>query len=500
MASSAPVRPAVGVAPAGATTPWRSRSIFVSSTFDDMHAERDHLQQYVFPELAERLREHRIHLEVIDLRWGVDTSSLRDRKAKEALVLKVCLAEIDRCRPLFIALVGDRYGWTPPAERLVAAASEAGLALDSPSVSITHLEIAYALGAPEGTTPYFYVRHGLQYERIPDVARARYSDAFGSSEDFSKVEQLKARLAEQHPQRVRRYTPAWDATRRSLVGLEAFGATVLKDLWGELSQGLGRVAGEGDWETAERRQLDAFIEDRARRAFGRAELIDGIVARAVEVSAPEQAPKPTLVLGESGSGKSSIFACVARRLQGLELVLLTHSAGISTRSASVDDLLMRWCEDIQQVLGEQDGAEMPRGSELEGLFRSLLSRAAARAPVVMLIDALDQLESTARASYLKWLPSQAEWPANVALIATSAPGLCAGAMLSRDAEVIRVPPLGKEESGAVADRICASYRKVLPRAVRTALLGKKLPDARPAAGNPLWLTLAVNELIVLGRR
>src|ERR671939_425863 len=99
-------------------SPWRARPLFISSTFTDMHAERDYLQQYVFPELAERLRAHRHHLEVVDLRWGVETASQPQRRAKELLVLKVCFAEIDRSRPFLIGLLGDRYGWIPPAERV----------------------------------------------------------------------------------------------------------------------------------------------------------------------------------------------------------------------------------------------------------------------------------------------------------------------------------------------------------------------------------------------
>jgi hypothetical protein len=38
---------------------WRTRSIFVSSSFADMQAERDHLRNFVFPELEERLAGRR---------------------------------------------------------------------------------------------------------------------------------------------------------------------------------------------------------------------------------------------------------------------------------------------------------------------------------------------------------------------------------------------------------------------------------------------------------
>src|SRR5438105_10292320 len=100
--------------------PWGSRPVFVSSTFKDMHAERDHLRRVVFPELAERLRGLHHHLNPIDLRWGVETVELAEQE-KELHVLKFCLGEVSRCRPFLLVLVGDRYGWVPPLERVQAA-------------------------------------------------------------------------------------------------------------------------------------------------------------------------------------------------------------------------------------------------------------------------------------------------------------------------------------------------------------------------------------------
>jgi hypothetical protein len=44
---------------------WKTVRIFISSTFRDMHAERNHLVRFVFPELKEKCRKHRVHL-IID--------------------------------------------------------------------------------------------------------------------------------------------------------------------------------------------------------------------------------------------------------------------------------------------------------------------------------------------------------------------------------------------------------------------------------------------------
>ena len=50
---------------------WERVTIFISSTFNDMHAERDYLVKDVFPELREWCEERKIHLIDVDLRWGV---------------------------------------------------------------------------------------------------------------------------------------------------------------------------------------------------------------------------------------------------------------------------------------------------------------------------------------------------------------------------------------------------------------------------------------------
>ena len=85
---------------------WRTVKVFVSSTFLDMHFERDHLVRNVFPRLAEDLAQHRIHLVPVDLRWGVTEEDSRR-------ALDVCMDALEDCRPFFLGLIGGRYGWTP---------------------------------------------------------------------------------------------------------------------------------------------------------------------------------------------------------------------------------------------------------------------------------------------------------------------------------------------------------------------------------------------------
>src|ERR1051326_802668 len=82
--------------------------VFVSSTFSDMQAERDHLVKFTFPQLRKLCESRAVTLGEVDLRWGIT-----DEEKAEGKVLPLCLEEIRRCRPYFIGVLGERYGWIP---------------------------------------------------------------------------------------------------------------------------------------------------------------------------------------------------------------------------------------------------------------------------------------------------------------------------------------------------------------------------------------------------
>ena len=107
--------------------PGRSRTfrLFVSSTFQDLKAERDALHAHVFPRLRDLCRRHGCRFQAIDLRWGVSGEAALDQQT-----ISICLREIERChqvtpRPNFLVLLGDRYGWRPPPPRIPASEFDA---------------------------------------------------------------------------------------------------------------------------------------------------------------------------------------------------------------------------------------------------------------------------------------------------------------------------------------------------------------------------------------
>ena len=86
--------------------------VFISSTFRDMMRERDLLVKEVFPELRRKCAKRFVTFTEVDLRWGIT-----EAPANEGQVLPLCLAEIERSRPYFIGLLGERCGWIPDTIR-----------------------------------------------------------------------------------------------------------------------------------------------------------------------------------------------------------------------------------------------------------------------------------------------------------------------------------------------------------------------------------------------
>jgi hypothetical protein len=217
------------------SAPWRARPVFISSTFKDMQSERDYLRAHVFPRLEERLRERRHQLEPIDLRMGVETVDEPSLEKRELLVLKVCLEEIKRSRPFLLVLLGDRYGWVPPRERMETAAQEMGFQTDVAQKSVTALEIEFGVlkeSADQRSRSFFYFREPLPYDKMPPDVAARYSDACSTDPavraGHDRLVALKHGIRD-NPElapRVHDYHAGWDAGTQRVAGLEAFGEMV----------------------------------------------------------------------------------------------------------------------------------------------------------------------------------------------------------------------------------------------------------------------------------
>ena len=122
---------------------WIDISVFISSTFNDMHAERDLLLKKVFPILSEWCARRRIRLFDIDLRWGVTSEASKNKNTVE-----VCLRNVDKCRPFFLCFLGQRRGYIPSEINPETYKNYPGIRNHMGKSSVTEMEIEHALLTP----------------------------------------------------------------------------------------------------------------------------------------------------------------------------------------------------------------------------------------------------------------------------------------------------------------------------------------------------------------
>ena len=209
---------------------WKTVHVFVSSTFSDMHGERDYLVKEVFPELRDWCEERKLRLVDIDLRWGVSEADATHNQR----VVEVCLQNIDRCRPFFLCFLGQRYGWIPglgdvSAETLARYPGLAAAIEDSRSV--TELEVLHAVVAPfvggeaklAADQSFFYLREPgylADMPAKPAQLRRIYTDE--AEEDaqsraflVDRQNKLRAAVSAQKARPVRSYSARWSSDRRT---------------------------------------------------------------------------------------------------------------------------------------------------------------------------------------------------------------------------------------------------------------------------------------------
>jgi hypothetical protein len=139
----------------------REMRVFISSTFRDMQQEREELVKQIFPQLRRLCESRGVTWGEVDLRWGVP-----DEAKAEGKVLPLCLQEIEHCRPYFIGLLGERYGWVPEEFSPDLLQTQAWLAQHR-GKSVTALEILHGvLQNPQ------MEKHAFFYFRDPAYAAA----------------------------------------------------------------------------------------------------------------------------------------------------------------------------------------------------------------------------------------------------------------------------------------------------------------------------------------
>jgi tetratricopeptide (TPR) repeat protein len=435
--------------------------VFISSTFRDMQAERDELVKRVFPQLRRLCESRGVTWGEVDLRWGIT-----DEQAAEDGVLPICLAEIDRCRPYFIGLIGERYGWVPDSIQPELVDRYPWLTKYADR-SITELEIVWGvLDPPEG------VNKALFYFRDPS-RRLQSREEPGSGDNSRRLEGLKSRIR-----------AAGSTVREGYETPNRLGELVLRDMSAIIDEQFppGSTPNALDREAA---LHDSFVMSRTRVYVGRS---DYFVALDHFITSDDAG---MIVVGEPGSGKSALLAnwTLDRRGRYPDETVIAHFTGSSSQSTDLSATLWRLLGEFKRHFAiEQEIPTEP--DQLTTVFANWLTIAAAHGRLVLVIDAIDQLEGSGKALDLAWLPTTP--PPGVRVIVSTLAGRTHEELVGRRWAELDVQPLDARERTHLIRAYLDQYTKSL-----SGEIGDQIVRST-ATGNPLYLRVLLEELRLFG--
>lgn len=442
--------------------------VFVSSTFRDMHAERDALAQRVFPQLAKLARSRGASFTAIDLRWGIT-----DEQVAEGEVLPICLAEIDRCRPYFIGMLGETYGSVPESipvnvrDRCPWFANHCG-------ASVTELEFVHGLLREASQ-----IQRACFYFRDPAISDSAQRET--DPERIKRLKNLKDQVRASGARVSENYTSVDNLCELVLADLEEFIFSDLPDAlfpdFDALRAFEQRVTlGRHTRRVQDRLEADRLYIERPGEFARLTEHLEG------------QGP-PLVVTGPSGIGKT---ACLANWLEDhlpSDIVdeCIVHVVGGTSANGDHDSINSDLCRELIRRFPQQQAATTDSRRDLNACLAAIPSSVR----VAIVLDGLDHAISSRVLESADWLPT--EVPPNVRLITSAGPGPMLEEFIRRKWRMLQVQPLKLDERRRMIHRFLRADSRQLSLAQVERIAASDL------AANPLHLRVILRELCLIGR-
>nr|XP_019966151.1 PREDICTED: telomerase protein component 1 isoform X1 [Paralichthys olivaceus] len=405
--------------PASPKLRWRGVRVFISSTFRDMHAERDILVRSVFPELRRRAAVHCLYLQEVELRWGVT-------EEESCRATELCLSEVCRSQ-MMVGVLGERYGLVPPKPVLPGLPQYSWLASAPPGLSITEMEIRqFQALFPDSVNQrmFCYFRDPNITKSVPVAWRSDFAPE--SKEAESKMASLKSSIRDSDIKVTENYPCEWGGVvegKPYLKNLEDFGKAVLDDLWtAVVKQFVEEVEeAEGASDVTEQEVHQGALQ---RQFFGRTKLL----SRAVEVVEQVQTKGGMMVVdGGPGEGKTVFMAALADALRtrdksksNLVCDVISYSTDASQSARSVENLLRCLVQWFRRMKNTEKKSPLPHSyKDLLSEFHSALSDVKRNKPLVLMVDGMDGVKDGGGQLNSDWIPQQL--PQGVCLIISITP-------------------------------------------------------------------------------
>jgi ABC-type dipeptide/oligopeptide/nickel transport system ATPase component len=357
--------------------------------------------------------------------------------------------------------------------------------------SATHQEIINGVYYPpeEIENPN---KHVIAFERVvpnlPDDESAKdYIDLDGDKRDSYSVAQLKRlKYGKEGNGLIKRlgkdknyntYTGTWDANDKKvhIDDLQKFADSVYDKLFKIIDAQIKDSDDKGEMKHEIHLHED-FMEKLVEHFRGREESLK-FIYNYIENPANNETLS---VIGESGSGKTSVLAKVVsyllRKHKKKSTVIAYRFLGTTSKSSNVINLMQsvagqiaqEFGTDLKTIAGLENEKSLNEVYGMSEVLKKCLALATAEKPVIVLLDALDQLSETDNAKVLHWLPK--DLPENVRFIISSLPEL---KDRLQDTTIQELPLLPKEESEIILKNWLNSIKRTLTNDQFEYILQKK---------------------------
>ncbi|XP_058486983.1 telomerase protein component 1 [Solea solea] len=478
--------------PASPKLRWRCVRVFISSTFRDMHAERDILVRSVFPELRRRAASHCLYLQEVELRWGVT-------EEESGRATELCLSEVCRCQ-MMVAILGERYGLVSSTPVLPDLPQYKWLKSAPAGLSMTEMEIRQF----EALFPDTFNQRMLCFFRDPDITTSvpvawRSDFAPESQGAEAKMASLKSRIRESDVKVTENYSCKWGGVvegKPYLKNLEDFGKAVLEDLWVAVMKQFVEEDDEAE-DAADVTEQEVHQGALQRQFFGRGKLLTAAVEMVEQVQTKGGL---MIVEGGPGEGKTVFMAALADALRtGVEsrnklaCDVISYSTAASQSARSVENLLRCLIQWFRKFKDTEQQLPLPHSyKDLLSEFHSVLSDVKRNKPLLLIIDGVDEVRDDGGQVSSDWIPEQLTKSVCLVVSVASKAALLQTLAKKRNTFLFSLGQL------TVPDR-----KKIVQRGLDT--FGKKLSDSafnnqlqtlimKKGAGSPLYLHLACEDL------
>ncbi|KAM9458628.1 telomerase protein component 1 isoform 1-T2 [Salvelinus alpinus] len=482
---------AVTPLPATPKLRWQGVRVFVSSTFRDMHAERDVLVRSVFPELRRRAAPHCLYLQEVELRWGVT-------EEETGRVVELCLSEVCRSQ-LLLGILGERYGLLPPRPSLPDLPQYSWLDSAPSGLSITEMEIRQFQALHPDTAQnrmFCYFRTPHLSRSVPVAWRSDFAPE--SKEAECKMADLKRRIVDSEAKVTENYPCEWGGVvdgKPYVKGLEEFGKVVLEDLWGALLKQFVEKTDESD-SRSDLSEQEVHQGALQRQFFGRAKLLSGAVGKVQEAQL-----KGGMVLleGAPGEGKTVFMAALANALRTPTKSQKTPRGDVisystaATQSACAVENLLRCL--VQWLWRGNEKEDLPLPSSYKDLlteFHSQLSDTRKDQSLALLVDGAEHVQDGTGQLTSDWIPQHLPQGVSLVLSVTSTSALLQVLAKRKRALLFPLGQLSLPDRKEIVQKELGIYGKKLSDSAFNNQLQTLL--MKKGAVSPLYLHLACEDL------